>query len=169
MIFHVNISILSHIVVWCDLYIMFKIIIWRQKCFRFRKGSQELLSSLEKFDSDFITWKKNTKGVKQGTGKAIFTFSIMETASEITCCCRTQWANRWIFSQLFLVVMSILKSTLIFHYEIAPQTRPNLIELLACLLTQASNDFVYMNYRLVQTFPICLLPWVKIKHNFSHV
>lgn len=40
----------------------------------------------------------------------------METAMKITCCCRTQWANRWTFSQLFSVVMSILKSTLMFSW-----------------------------------------------------
>lgn len=40
----------------------------------------------------------------------------METAMKITCCCRTQWANRWNFSQLFSIVMSILKSTPMFSW-----------------------------------------------------
>lgn len=40
----------------------------------------------------------------------------MERAIKITCCCRTQWANRWTFSQLFSLVMSILKSILMFSW-----------------------------------------------------
>lgn len=40
----------------------------------------------------------------------------METAMKITSCSRAQWANRWTFSQLYSVVMSILKSPLMFSW-----------------------------------------------------